>query len=91
MVARRTVVVNETGIHARPASNLIHCARQYTSKIMIRNVSRGNTAAVSAKSIVMVLSIAAGKGSEIEITAEGDDEQQAVDALIGFVESGLGE
>lgn len=91
MVAKQATVVNETGIHARPASNLINLAKQYASKITIRNMSRENTQAVNAKSIVMVLTLAVRKGMEVEIAADGVDEQQAVDAMIRFIEAGLGE
>lgn len=91
MVSRQAKVINETGIHARPASNLINLAKQYTSKITIRNISRANTPAVNAKSIVMVLTLAVSKGMEVEIVADGADEQQAVDSMIGFIEAGLGE
>ena len=91
MVSRQAKVINETGIHARPASSLINLAKQYTSKITIRNVSRENTPAVNAKSIVMVLTLAVSKGMEVEIVADGVDERQAVDSIIRFIEDGLGE
>lgn len=91
MITKQTTVVNETGIHARPASNFINQAKRYQSKITIRNVSREGTMAVNAKSIAMVLSIAAGKGMKVEIAAEGADELQAVEDLTDFISAGLGE
>ena len=46
---------------------------------------------MNAKSVVLVLSLGLAKGSQVEITAQGEDEQQAVDELIGLLESGFGE
>lgn len=91
MTAKQAVVINETGIHARPASALINAAKQYQSKITIRNLSRPNSEPVNAKSIMMVLSLAIRKDMEVEFMADGLDEERAVDALVALVESGLGE
>lgn len=91
MVVKQVTVTNQTGIHARPASNFITEAKKYKSKITLRNVSRSGTQAVNAKSIMMVLSIAATKNTVVEIAADGEDEQEAVDALVSLVENNLGE
>lgn len=91
MVVKQVMVRNETGIHARPASNFITEAKKYKSKITLRNMSRNGTQAVNAKSIMMVLSIAATKDTVVEIAADGEDEEQAVEALVSLVENCLGE
>lgn len=91
MVTKEAIIINETGLHARPASNFINEAKKYQSKITVQNLTRAGTKAVNAKSIMMVLSLTAVKGTRVAITAEGADEEQAVNALVGLVEAGLGE
>ncbi|MEG2677540.1 MAG: HPr family phosphocarrier protein, partial [Oscillospiraceae bacterium] len=78
-------------MHARPASEFSEAASKFTSKIKIVNLSDPESEQVNAKSVVFILTLGAGKGSEIEITASGEDEQEAVDSLIAFIDSGLGE
>lgn len=91
MTAKQTVVINETGVHARPASNLVNAAKQFRSKITIQNLSRPSTDPANAKSIMMVLTLAITKGMKVEFCADGEDEEAAVDTLVALVDSGLGE
>ena len=78
MVRVKYQIKNEEGLHARPATDFCKTAERFESKISV--VKDGE--AFEAKSILMVLCIGAVKGDVIEIVAEGEDEQQAVDALI---------
>ncbi len=89
MYSRRVVVQNKTGLHARPASDFVSMAKKFKSKITIKNIEEGD--AVDAKSIVLLISIGAGKGTEVEISAEGEDEKEAVDSLVTLIESKFGE
>lgn len=90
MVSSKTVVKNPSGIHARPASMFVQCAAGFESKVSVRDVTKdGDTK--DAKSILAVMSLGMTCGDEIEISAEGADEQAAVDALVALVESGCGE
>ena len=89
MYSRKTVVKNRTGLHARPASDFIAAAGKFKSKITIKRVGEEDEA--NAKSIVMLLSLGLSQGTEIEIAARGEDEVDAVDALVALVESGFGE
>ncbi|KGG80642.1 phosphocarrier protein HPr [Caloranaerobacter azorensis H53214] len=74
---------NETGLHARPASIFVKEASKYTSDIkIIKNGKEYN-----AKSIMGILSLGAGKGDKLTITAEGEDEKQAIQALKALVEN----
>ncbi len=91
MYSRKTTVINNSGIHARPASDFVTAASKFKSKISIANLSGDDTDPVNAKSIVFILTLGAGKGSEVELTANGEDEQEAVDALIALIDAGLGE
>lgn len=90
MIKGQVTVINETGIHARPASNFINATKKYKSEITVRNLSMENSYPVNAKSIMSVLSIAAVKGSRIEIQAIGEDEEEAVNNLIELVKQGIG-
>ncbi len=90
MYTKSTVVKNATGLHARPASDFVAAANKFASKITIRRTD-GEGMGVNAKSIVLLLSQGFCQNEEVEITAKGDDETQAVDALIALIDSGFGE
>lgn len=91
MYKRETTIINVSGIHARPASNFITEAKKYSSKIKIQNLDSPLPSPGNAKSLVSILGLALNQGTKIEISAEGDDEIPAVDALIELVEAGFGE
>ncbi len=78
MVQVRYKIKNEEGLHARPASDFCKVAGGFKSNITL--LKDGEE--YDAKSILMVLCMGAVKGEVIEIRADGDDEQQAVDALV---------
>lgn len=89
MYKKETVVINRSGLHARPASDFVDCACRFESKI---KVSRADDLDfVNAKSTVMLLTLGVGQGEGIIIQASGSDETEAVDALIALVDSGFGE
>lgn len=90
MYSRTTIVKNASGIHARPASLFVQKASGFESQITARNVTKDSDAK-DAKSILMVMSLAMACGSEVEILAEGSDEQAAVDALVELIDNGCGE
>ncbi len=80
-------VVNKLGIHARPAAQIVKTASIYESSITLTV----DGAKVNAKSIMGVMTLAACRGTMIEIQAEGPDEDQAVEAIIELVREGFGE
>ena len=84
MVTKEIVIKNPTGLHARPASEFTRCAAGFKSKI---TVSKPGEKAVNAKSIIMVLSQSFVMGSTVVITADGEDEQLAVDTLSALADS----
>lgn len=90
MVSKTTVVKNPSGIHARPASLFVQEAMKHSSTITVKNLAKDSDAK-DAKSILMVMSLGMACGTEIEISAEGEDEEAAVDALVALIESGCGE
>lgn len=79
--------MNPTGLHLRPAGNLCKEAMKFKSKITFEY--RGNTA--NAKSVLSVLGACIKSGDEITLICEGEDEKEALDSLIAYIESGLGE
>lgn len=80
-------VLNETGLHARPASLFVQKAARFKSLI---NVIKDDVT-INAKSIMGVLGGGIGQGSEILIEAEGEDAQEAVQALVKLIEDRFGE
>jgi phosphocarrier protein len=87
MIQTRIQISNKLGLHARASAKLTKMAGGFKSDI---HLSR-NGRRVNAKSIMGVMMLAAGLGSEVEIEAVGDDEQQAVDALRGLIDNKFGE
>lgn len=91
MYSKRTVIQNECGLHARPAALFCKKAATFKSSITIANCSRGECEGKNAKSILSILVLCAGIGTEVEIVANGPDEQLAVETLVALIDSGLGE
>lgn len=87
MVSQRVKIKNPTGLHLRPAGILCKEAMRYKSLITFRY--KGNIA--NAKSVLSVLGACIKTGDEIEFCCEGEDEDEALAAMVGAVESGLGE
>lgn len=87
MVSKKVVVKNPTGLHLRPAGNLCKEAMKYKS--MVKFQFRNTTA--NAKSVLSVLGACVKSGDEITLICEGEDEEEALQALAEAVESGLGE
>ena len=88
MYSRTITITNPAGLHARSASDLVRRANQFSSTITIGRPS--DEKKVNAKSIVMVMSVGAAKGSEIELSADGADEREAVDSLVQLLEAAPG-
>lgn len=75
------VIKNETGLHARPAATVINKAKEFESKLTVR---KGNKE-VNLKSMISLLSLGICKGEEIHLTAEGIDEEVAIEDLSTFI------
>lgn len=87
MISRKVIIKNPTGLHLRPAGLFCKTALEYKSSVTFRcRSSEGN-----AKSVLSVLGAGIKKGDEVEIICEGNDEEEALLAMVGIVESGLGE
>ena len=87
MVSQKVVIKNPTGLHLRPAGILCKEAMQYKSLITFSF----NDTTANAKSVLSVLGACVKSGDEIELCCDGEDEKEALRALVTAVESGLGE
>jgi phosphocarrier protein len=87
MVEKKVTVLNKMGLHARPSSKLVQKAASFKSDIHIKR----DTQMVNGKSIMGVMMLAAGIGTELVISANGVDEEQALAALVELIESKFGE
>jgi phosphocarrier protein HPr len=87
-LTRRDVrITNRLGLHARAAARFVHTANRFRSRISaVRDGRR-----MDGKSILGILLLAASQGSTLVLEAEGEDEVEALDALVRLVESGFGE
>ena len=77
MLSKEIVIMNKTGLHARPASEFVKAAAAFKSAITIEFKEKR----INAKSILHVLSSGIAAGSTIMLSAEGEDEEQAVETL----------
>lgn len=80
-------IVNEMGVHARPATQIVELTNTFRSDIRLANGEEE----VDAKSIFGVMMLAAVQGTELRLTADGDDAEEAAEALEKLVASGFGE
>ncbi len=87
MVEKLVTIRNAHGLHARPAGVLSQAANEFSANIYIQK----GLMKVNAKSIMGVMMLAASRGTQLTIRAEGPDETEAVETLSNLVESGFDE
>ncbi|MBA3555289.1 MAG: HPr family phosphocarrier protein [Gemmatimonadales bacterium] len=87
MIEREVTIVNQEGLHARPAARIVRLSSTFDSEIEISKDGFG----VNGKSIMGVMMLAAECGSSITIKADGPDAERAVEALAQLVADGFGE
>lgn len=80
-------ITDPMGLHARPAGLLVKKAASFQSNITVKNVGTGKK--VDAKRIMGVMSLGVKQGNEIELSIEGDDEENAQEALSVFLKENL--
>lgn len=80
-------IVNDTGLHARPAAQFVQRAQRFKADISVKKEEM----CVNGKSMIGILTLGANKGSQIKIIANGEDEVEAAKQLAEFVNSGLEE
>lgn len=85
--AVKVKLLNKVGLHARPASQFVQTAARFASSVTVEY----NSKKANAKSILQVLSLGAGGGAEISISAEGADAEAAIAALQQLIANKFGE
>ena len=83
MIEKETEIVNRLGLHARAAAKLVHTAGVFQSKVTVEKDGEE----VDAKSILGVLLLAASQGTKVTIRCNGQDEEQAMQAVTGLIEN----
>lgn len=87
MFQQNVTVKNKTGLHARPAALFVQTANKFRSEVFIEKEGKK----VNAKSIMGVMSLAVSQGTPIIVSAQGEDEKEAVKKLVELIESKFGE
>jgi phosphocarrier protein HPr len=87
VVERTATIVNQDGLHARPAAQIVRLAASFDAHVELSKDGMD----VNGKSIMGVMMLVAEFGSALRIRATGRDAEQAADALAALVESGFGE
>jgi phosphocarrier protein HPr len=87
MIRTNVTISNKLGLHARASAKLTKLAGGFRSEVFMARGERR----VNAKSIMGVMMLAAGKGTEVRIEVEGDDEQAAMEALLTLINDKFGE
>ena len=87
MIEARVEIINRLGLHARAAAKLVDCAARFSSRIKVGKENH----LVDAKSIMAVMMLAAGQGTQLQIIVDGPDEQHALDALTQLIADRFGE
>ena len=87
MIERKVEIINNAGLHTRPAATIVKIAAKYKSDFYIGKDGIN----INGKSIIGVMTLAAEKGSYLNLTFEGEDEQEAADAIVDYFNRGFDE
>lgn len=89
MLSAEVKIINQLGLHARAAAQLVRLAGTFTSRIKLKRADE--SAVADAKSILSVLTLAAARGARLIIEADGADEREALTAIEELFTNGFGE
>jgi phosphocarrier protein len=87
MHCRKLIIINKLGMHARASAKFVSLAAEFSAEITLQR----NGQQVNGKSIMGIMMLAAAKGAEIELCADGKDETKAVEALAELINNRFGE
>jgi|LGOV01.1.fsa_nt_gb phosphocarrier protein len=87
MIKESMTLINETGLHARPANLFVTTAQKFKSTIVIEK----DATKINGKSMIELLTLGLTKGTSIVISVDGEDEKEAIQELSSLVNSGFGE
>jgi phosphocarrier protein len=87
MNCRKLIIINKLGMHARASAKFVSLAGEFSAEITLKR----NGQQVNGKSIMGIMMLAAAKGAEIEVCADGKDENKALEALADLINNRFGE
>ncbi len=87
MIKTTTTIINKLGLHARASAKLTKLAGSYPCEVWMTKGERR----INAKSIMGVMMLAAGIGTQVELETNGEQEQEAMDALLALIQDKFGE
>lgn len=87
MIAADVTVINKLGLHARAATKLVTVASVFNAEVTLKRGARE----INAKSIMGVLTLAASIGTELTVTTDGPDEEDALGAILKLINDRFGE
>ncbi|MCB0730361.1 MAG: HPr family phosphocarrier protein [Ignavibacteriae bacterium] len=87
MIEKEVKIINNAGLHTRPAATIVKIAAKFKSEFFIHKDGMN----INGKSIIGVMTLAAEKGSTLKLTFEGEDEQEACNSIIDYFERGFDE
>ena len=81
MIEKKVSIINKLGLHARAAAKFVATTSRFTSDVQV--IKEGQQ--VNGKSIMGVMMLAASQGSELELHVSGEDEKEAMQAIVGLI------
>lgn len=87
MIEKQVQIINNAGLHTRPAATIVKLAAKYKSEFFINKDGMN----INGKSIIGVMTLAAEKGSQITLTFDGEDEAEAAEEITGYFNRGFDE
>jgi phosphocarrier protein len=87
MISQQITIINKLGLHARAAAKLVKTASAFGSQVTLDKAGQQ----VNGKSIMGVMMLAASQGSEVTLQVDGEDERQAMQALVDLINDRFGE
>ncbi len=87
MIEKEVEIINNAGLHTRPAATIVKIAAKFNSDFFINKDGMH----INGKSIIGVMTLAAEKGSKLKLTFDGDDEKEAAEAIVDYFERGFDE
>ena len=87
MLTRKVTIPNKLGLHARAAAKLVSTASGYASQVLLNK----NGDEINGKSIMGVMMLAASQGTPLTLTVNGEDENEAMNAIVQLIEDKFGE
>jgi phosphocarrier protein HPr len=87
MIEKKVTIINNAGLHTRPAATIVKIAAQFESEFFILKDGLN----INGKSIIGVMTLAAAKGSELELSFDGEDEEKMAKAILEYFNRGFDE